>query len=521
MTQTTDTARIKGLEVMRRFVKPRGIVLALLLVALYWRAVSEMRTVWLLVDSYYTHGFLVPFVSLFFLWQKRAVLAAIPPRPWSGGYVWIAGACLLLLVGDFLGFRVFSQLSLLPMLAGISLVLQGRARTRALWFPLAYLIFMIPIPPSLTQSIALRLKLLATECAVTLANWCTIPLVRSGSTVFWSTEAGSDHLLVGDVCGGLRSLIALLAFGAIMAYISKTRPGARWVMFVLSGPIAVVANVFRVFLLCLVGYFFDSKTAAGTFHTVSGYLIFVVAFILFFALERQLRRIAPAAPTPPAPAVPPRFEKGGAPLKNYIAVGILLVATGGTHFAILNKQAQGGLAQPVESLNEIPSRIADYVQVGADEEIDERTAAVLETSTILIRNYVSPSGRPVQLIIVYAGSTRRSLHFPEICLTGGGWELREQFMTRVGILFTVKRLVLVRGLDQQAVLYWFKTGDHLTGNYFLNAAHWARSQLTFGSPTSAMIQVKTPLEPGQEEEAFAVLEDFATKLYPVLMRHVP
>ena len=281
--------------------------------------------------------------------------------------------------------------------------------------------------------------------------------------------------------------------------------------------------MFRVFLLCLVGYFYGSETAAGFFHDVSGYMIFVVAFILFFALEKQLRIVLPASE-------PTRSEMGQTDvswwvpfpvMKRYVSVlmGLALVAC--LHVGILTTQARAGREIPVETISAIPDRIADFVQMGLDETLDPRTAAILETSTVLIRNYVSPSGWPVQLIIVYAGATRRSIHFPEVCLMGSGWELKEQRSTQVGILFSARRLVLVNGRNRQAVLYWFKTGDRLTGNYFLNALHWAKNQLFFGSPTTAMIQVATPVGVEGEEAAFALLEDFAVKLYPVIMRHVP
>lgn len=501
-----------------------GLFLLVVLVALYWRSFREMVTVWLLVDSYYTHGFLVPLVSLFFVWHLRGRLIALPVRSDSTGFLWVSGSALLLLAGDFLGFRVFSQISLVPMIVGVLLLLYGGAVTRTLWFPIVYLFFMIPIPPSLTQSIALRLKLFATECAVTIAGWCTIPLVRDGSMVYWSTTEGTDHLLIGDVCGGLRSLIALLAFGAIMAYISKTRPAGRWAILLLSPVIAIVSNVFRVFLLCAVGYFYGSKVAAGRFHDVSGYLIFVVAFILFFALERQLHRWLPL--TEGEAVTPGSGARGGwifPSASSSVYSGLLsgLVAVGVVHFVILTTQFRAGQTAPAETIGAIPARIADYVQQGPDESIDARTAAILETSTVLIRNYNSGSGWPVQLVIVYAGATRRSLHFPEVCLMGSGWELKEQTTTHVGILFSARRLVLVNGRNRQAVLYWFKTGDHLTGNYFVNALHWALNQMMFASPTSAMIQVATPIGAGGEDEAFALLEDFAVKLYPVIMKHVP
>ncbi len=265
-------------------------IIAGLLIILYWTDFRRMHGGWTATESYYTHGFLVPFISAFFVWRQRNAFLAAPLRPYAGGYILLALGVGVMLVGNFLHFAVISQLSLLPVLFGVSLTLFGYQRTRAMWFPLAFLIFMIPMPGSVTQSFALHLKLLATEYAVILANWVTLPMVREGSFIYF----GDDQLLVGEVCGGLRSLIALLAFGAVMAYISKTRPWAQWFLLAMSGPIAIVSNVFRIFLLCVVGYFWGSEVAAGRFHDISGIMIFVVAFALFFGLETQLRRIAPA-----------------------------------------------------------------------------------------------------------------------------------------------------------------------------------------------------------------------------------
>ena len=269
----------------------KDLLVAALLIVIYRNAFREMRIGWNMVDSYYSHGVLIPFISLFFVWRERAALAAMPRNPSMWGYPWLFGATCMLLLGDFLGFGVISQLSLIPMITGALLLTHGSGRTKRLWFPIALLFFMVPIPTSVTQSFALRLKLVATEAAVRLANLLTLPMVREGSYVHFR----DDFLLVGEVCGGLRSLIALLALGAVMAYISKTHWVARCLLFFPIAPIiAVLTNVLRIFALCVVGYFYGSTVAAGTFHDVSGILIFVVAFILFFSLEGFLRKTMPA-----------------------------------------------------------------------------------------------------------------------------------------------------------------------------------------------------------------------------------
>jgi exosortase len=274
-----------------------GAIITTLLAATYAGVFSDLYWAWMATDSYYSHGFLIPPISLFFVWQKRAELRRAPLEPSLAGYALLAPACLLLLASDFLGLRLIGQLSLIPMIAGLILIFFGRRHLALLWFPVVFLLFMIPIPPSITQSISLRVKLLATDSAVRLARLFTLPMVRDGSYVHF----GNDQLLVGEVCGGLRSLIALIAFGALMSYISKTRLWARLLILLIAGPVAIVANMLRIFGLCVVAYFHGSQMATGRFHDVSGILIFVVAFVLLFSIEALLRRIAPQLDKASAP----------------------------------------------------------------------------------------------------------------------------------------------------------------------------------------------------------------------------
>jgi len=497
-----------------RRLLPLGVIFAALYGLLYWRSMQELYLNWTLTDSYYTHGFLIPLISLFFVWRDRRVLASLPVAASPSGLAWILISGLLLLAGDYLGFRVIAGFSMIPMLTGICLVLFGGAWTRRLWFPILFLLFMIPIPPSLTQNLALKLKLTAAHSAVVLANLLTLPMVQDGSWVHF----GNDRLLVGDICGGLRSLIALLALGAVFAYISAVRNWARALILIMAAPIAVAANIIRIFFLCVVGYFWGSEVAGGKVHDYSGILIFGVAILLFSALELPLRRIAPrredtkSLSADKVPGVSP-----GRPRTLVSAALAILAAVTLLHFATMRAQSAAQLDAPALKEFRIPATIVDFKQEGPDYGVDERTKQLLETSTILMRTYRAPNGRPVLLSIVHAGSTRRSLHFPEVCLVGDGWEIIRQEDVAVGILFTARRLVLMKGDHYEAVLYWFKTGDEVTGDFFLNALHWTKNQITFATPTSAMIKVSTPLVPGGEDAAFSALEDFATKFAPIMM----
>ena len=263
--------------------------IALLYCVVFADAVREMVENYNSPDSYYTHGYIIPFISLYFVWRKREELRKLHTEPSRWGLWMISGCGLLVLAGDFLGFRIIAQFAMILALAGIIMSLWGNSHVRALWFPVAFLLFMIPIPTSITLSLVLYVKLLAIDCTVWISQLFGLPMVRDGSYIAF----GNDRLLVGEVCGGLRSLIALLALGSLLAYMSKARPWARVTLLFLSAPVAILANVFRIFFLCLVAYMWGSSNATGKLHDASGIAIYAVAALLLSGIEFFLRRVAP------------------------------------------------------------------------------------------------------------------------------------------------------------------------------------------------------------------------------------
>lgn len=205
---------------------------------------------------------------------------------------------------------------------------------------------------------------------------------------------------------------------------------------------------------------------------------------------------------------------------HYVLGIAILLASASVHWAINLKRDWAAAAEtPAVNLN-LPSEVGPYRQNGEDIDPGDDVRAALETSDILMRYYTAPNGAPILVTIVYAGQKRRSLHFPEVCLVGQGWEVEQAYAAPVGIEFEGRRLVIFRGDDEQAVLYWLKTGKRFTSSTFMNALFWAREQLMFGTPTSSMIKLSMPVlkQAGQdEEEAFAILDDFASRLGPILL----
>jgi EpsI family protein len=210
-------------------------------------------------------------------------------------------------------------------------------------------------------------------------------------------------------------------------------------------------------------------------------------------------------------------------VKHAIAGFLILGITAALHVQITRAQDRAAEADPEYAyLEQLPATIGQYHQYGEDIDPGDEVRRILETSSILMRHYISPGGQPILLTIVYAGQKRRSLHFPEVCLVGQGWEVERAYTAPVGMEFRAKRLVIFHGNRREAVLYWFKTGDTFTGSPFLNALHWGKQQIQLGTPTSSMIKLSMPIGPGEqgEDQAFAKLDDLALRLAPILRNNI-
>ncbi len=233
-------------------------------------------------DSYYSHGFLVPLVTVFFIWRKREKLRVLSPGYSISGLVLIVWALLLHILSIWTHIFFTSGFSILFLVFGLSLFLFGKEITKEILFPLFFLIFMLPLPLKAVNAFSFPLKMYVTKFSVGLVSKIGIPAFRQGFHIYLSNAS----LLIGNPCSGLRSLISFMALGAIFAYLLKASLGRRIFIFFLAIPIALFSNVIRVVALTLAANFWGGKTASpgGFFHDFSGIAVFVLGlgFLIFF-----------------------------------------------------------------------------------------------------------------------------------------------------------------------------------------------------------------------------------------------
>lgn len=262
-----------------------GVFAALLLV-LYGPILEALAMDWWR-DPNYGHGFLVPVFSAFVLWRERERLASLTLKPANFGVVVMLGAVGLLLVGS-LGAELFStRFSFLVMIGGIVLFVAGWQLLRAVFFPLAFLILMIPIPVLIYNQITFPLQLLASRFATSWLQLINVPVLREGNLIILPNYT----LEVVDACSGIRSLMTLITLAIAYGYLVEPRRWARWLLVLLMVPIAIVSNSIRIVGAGVLTYHFGPRMAQGFFHEFSGWVIFVAALLLMFACHWGLRKI--------------------------------------------------------------------------------------------------------------------------------------------------------------------------------------------------------------------------------------
>ncbi len=252
-----------------------GLGLFILLLAwIYAPAVFWMVDRWRAADSYYAHGPLIPLVSGLLLWWRRDQWTRLPAAssPWGFRLIW---AGLLLQVFSAL-WRVYftSAVSFLPVLTGLVLVFGGRRLLSQVWFPIAFLIFMIPLPLAAIANLSLQLKLFAAGASSQILFWMGIPTLQEGSILYLPHST----VLVEDLCSGLRSLISLIALGVLCTYLLKAVWWKRATLLLATVPVAISANIVRITVVCLVSELYGAQMASGAFHDIMGFVSFGLAY---------------------------------------------------------------------------------------------------------------------------------------------------------------------------------------------------------------------------------------------------
>jgi exosortase len=259
--------------------------LGIALVALYAPVVRALVALWTEIP-YYSYGFLVPLFSAYLAWDARGELASHPPAPSRSGLGFLAAGLAVLVAGMLTGSLTAQTVSLPLVITGALVLTTGPARTRPLAFPLAFLVFMAPLPEHVLPALSLPLQ----QVAAVVGEWMLwlggVPVTRRGLYLMLP----SVTLHITEACNGLRFMLAMVVVGVAFAAITQT--GWRRRALVVAGALAaaLVGNWLRVAGTGIMAELYGHEAAGGLAHVVWGKIVYAAMLVPFAMLVVALRR---------------------------------------------------------------------------------------------------------------------------------------------------------------------------------------------------------------------------------------
>ena len=460
------------------------------------------------------HGPIILGIALWLIYRNWGPMldagdGADRSRRWLGWPALLFGSALYFL-GRSQNIAIFEVGSFLAVLVGLLLLTRGARALKVQWFPIFFMLFMLPLPGSLVDMLTLPMKTAVSYLVDKLLYAMGYPISRTGVIL----QIGQYQLLVADACAGLHTLFTLEALGLLYLNVVRHNSLLRNVMLAfLIVPISFISNVIRVVVLTLITYHLGDAAGQGFLHGFAGMVLFASALMLIIFAD-SLLRFGVAEPGIPLFQRAPRAVRQLGPQP----FGPARVTLGA---ALLIK--------PAKMLADTGPRIIleDSVPVAFGRwRLDPRAVAVVPSSAkqeaisqiysqTLSRTYVNPQGQRVMLAIAYGSNQTRQLraHRQEVCYVAQGFQieaLRSGQLMAGGVSVPVTRLVASNGPRVEPVTYWFTMGSSVVRSYLDRQVVELKYALSDYIPDGYLFRVSTI--GADQQAAFSLQAAFVDEL---------
>lgn len=261
------------------------IISAALFALLFLPLTPELIHEWS-TNPYYSHGFLIPLLSAYFLWIRRREIAATPVSVSAAGVAIVAAGTVLFILAR-MSFQFFFQcVGLCIVLLGLVFAHLGPQIARAVAFPYAYLYFMIPMPQIAYETMTFHLRLFSTQVSFLIIRLFGIPATRDGNIINLQTAT----LIVGNPCSGLRGLISFVVGSLAIGFLFQKKLSNRVILVVFSVILAMAMNILRLVVLAVLAHAMRLEKIPVSVHDAEGMILLVIGLLILFGVSDFLAK---------------------------------------------------------------------------------------------------------------------------------------------------------------------------------------------------------------------------------------
>jgi EpsI family protein len=499
----------------------QGTALLLTWFAFYYSVIRSLVQEWYEHENF-SYGFLIPFIVLYLVWERRAVLKNSVSPPGASAAVVFLGAILFGVAGKVFGEPLVSRLSLVVALIGMVQLIWGVSCVKALAFPLGYLFLMVPPPYVIVKEVSYHLRMFDAQAATYLVQAVGVPVYQDA----YFMHLPDITLEVADVCSGIASLFAMMALGTIYVYNLPTRLGAKAIVFAGAFICPLIANLFRLFLVTVSVYYYGPVMLGAFFHSFTGTFTFVLSLLMFLWLGETARRKYPqpareAGAGQDVRAVISRSRQGSGVdfpvLVSIAAAALVLIAL---HGPLLSPAGEVSVA-----LGQIPVTLGSFTATPGEEKV-EGAYADRRAEKSISRQYASAEPS-VELFVGYNSHQFDDyrLQSPKLVFPNN-WEYASledlQLPLPGGDKIDAAELLTKKNEEKRLVLFWYQLHGRAYASDLRNRIELMKSLVVRGSTDGAVVRLATPVARFESlDHARARLVSFAQNLYPELVRVLP
>mgnify|MGYP006271527615 CR=1 FL=1 len=478
----------------------------------------------------YSHGFMIPLVAAWLVWQRADQLKRVDWQPTRLAPLLLLASLFGGLLGELSSLFVVGQYAFVVGIWGLALALLGRRGFVLCAAGFVYLLFMIPLPNFLYNNLSSFLQLVSTDIGVAVIRLLGVSVFVEGNVI----DLGVYKLQVVEACSGLRYLFPLMSFGFLMAVLYRGAFWQRALLFLSTLPITVLMNSLRIGVIGVTVDRYGIQAAEGFLHFFEGWVVFLACLAVLVALAWALDRFSAARAGVlgrldlhyPSPREVSAARAGERHTRRSVAalLALLLLMVP----LSLQVDAREELIPARPTFARFPLMKDGWL--GRDGFIAPDVLDALRLTDHLVADYRRPEDpAPVNLYIAYYASQRAgaSIHSPRSCMPGGGWRITSLERTDVSDVLgyrmaPVNRAVIELGDARQLVYYWFEQRGRVISNEYFAKWYLFWDSLTRARSDGALVRVVTPvgLRDGLAG-AEARLHDFLRVFHPELRRFVP